>query len=102
MQFVRYGALVLLVVFSVFTIYVSRAESFWKSLRIMWALKWGRQVTMDLYVGLFLFSFFIYMNENSLWVFIAWLLPMLIIGNPVTLLYFILNFESLAAHFISR
>jgi hypothetical protein len=39
------------------------------------------------------------MNEPSPLVAGAWVTASFIFGNPVTLLYFVLNFESLAAHF---
>lgn len=66
---------------------------------IILSRKWGQQVIMDLYVGLFLFGFIIYLNEGSVWTALAWVVPAAILGNPVTLLYVILNFESLVAHF---
>lgn len=99
MEFLRWAALGILLLFSGYTIYVAKTESFWKSLRTVIALKWGKQVVMDLYVGLFLFGFFIYLVEGSLLVTLAWLVPALILGNPVTLLYFVVSFPAIMSHF---
>ncbi|WP_224371750.1 hypothetical protein [Hyalangium versicolor] len=100
MEFVRWTALALLVLFSGYTVYASRTENFWRSLRTVMALKWGRQVTADLYLGLLLFNFFIYLNEASILITIAWLIPTLILGNIVPLVYFVLHFESLVGRFL--
>jgi hypothetical protein len=71
-----------------------------KSAKIVFALHWGRQVTIDLYIGLLLSCFFIYLNEASVAVTLLWLIPTLILGNIVPLIYFIINFDSLINHFI--
>lgn len=52
--------LCLLVAFTGYTIYCSKTENFWKACRGVFAFKWGRQVTIDLYLGLFLFTFFMH------------------------------------------
>lgn len=57
-------------------------------------------MTLDLYLGLFLFNFFIYLNEGSVLHVAAWLIPTLILGNIVPLIYFVVNFNSLVSHFI--
>jgi hypothetical protein len=100
MPAIRYLALIVWVAFSAYTIYCMRRENFWKSLRSVLALKWGRQVTLDLYIGLFIFSFFIYLNEGSFLIWLAWLIPTLVLGNLVPLLYLVIHFESIARHFI--
>ncbi|RKG73140.1 hypothetical protein [Corallococcus terminator] len=100
MEGIRWFALALLILFAGYTVHASRTESFWKSLKTVLALKWGRQVTIDLYLGLFLFSFFIYLNEGSILLAVAWLIPTLLLGNIVPLIYFVVNFHSLVSHFI--
>lgn len=99
MEAIRWIALVLLIFFSAYTIYASRTESFWRSLKTVMALKWGRQVVIDLYLGLLLFNFFVYLNEGSALAMLAWLLPTLILGNIVPLIYFVVSFQSLISHF---
>ncbi|MFY2558323.1 hypothetical protein ACN469_11885 [Corallococcus terminator] len=100
MESIRWLALALLTLFVGYTVHASRTESFWKSLKQVLALRWGRQVTMDLYLGLFLFNFFVYLNEGSVLVTAAWLVPTLVLGNIVPLIYFVVNFHSLVGHFI--
>lgn len=99
MESVRWLALLILVLFAGYTAYASRTESFWKSFKMVMALKWGRQVVLDLYIGLMLFSFIVYLNENSILLMLAWLIPTLILGNLVPLIYFILYFPTLISHF---
>lgn len=100
MEYIRWAALAALILFSFYTVYATGAESFWKSLRTVIALRWGRQVVADLYIGLFLFHFFVYFNEGSLLMTLAWLVPSLILGNIVTLAYFVVNFYSLIEWFL--
>lgn len=99
MQTLRWLALALLILFAGYTVHASRTESFWKSLKTVLALKWGRQVTMDLYLGLLLFHVFVYLNEGSALLVLVWLVPTLILGNLVPLVYFVVNFDSLVSHF---
>ncbi|NOK19676.1 hypothetical protein [Corallococcus carmarthensis] len=64
METIRWLALLMLILFAGYTVHASRTESFGKSVKTVLALKWGRQVTIDLYLGLFLFNFFVYLNEG--------------------------------------
>lgn len=100
MENTRWLALIVIILFSAYTVYASRTENFWKSLKTVMALKWGRQVVADLYIGLFIFNFIIYLNEGSALITLAWLVPTLILGNIVPLIYVVLNFESLILHFV--
>jgi hypothetical protein len=99
MELIRWLALAVFLIFSLYTLYLFKAENFWKSLKAMIALKWGRQVIIDLYIGLFLFGFFVYLNEGSILITACWLLAFSVIGNPAMLFYFIINYSSLVAHF---
>jgi len=101
MEVIKWMTLATLIVFTGYTIYVTKTENFFKSCKAVFALKWGRQLTIDLYIGLFLFNFFVYLNEGSILVMLCWLVPTLILGNLVTLLYFFLNIESIVSHFLS-
>lgn len=82
-----------------YSYYCSTQENIYKTLPKIWALHWGRQVGIDLYIGVALSLVVIYLNEGSLWLLLFWLLPMLLFANLATLLYVALNIESLAAHF---
>ncbi|MFL5320171.1 MAG: hypothetical protein ACJ790_10990 [Myxococcaceae bacterium] len=99
MSALRWVALTAWVAFAGYTLYCARTESFFGSIRKIWALRWGRQMTFDLYAGLLLFGVIVYLNEGSLLLALAWIVPSLALGNLVPLLYFVLRFDLLAAHF---
>lgn len=99
-EIIRWIALGLLILFVGYTVYCSRTENFWKSCRAVFSYKWGRQVTIDLYLGLLLFIFFIYLNEGSALMALLWLIPTLVLGNIIPLFYFVLNFELIVRHFM--
>jgi len=99
MEIFRWIALLVFVVFGLYTLYLFKAENFWASVKAVAKYKWGQQVIMDLYVGLFLFGFIVYLNEASALIAVAWLAAFCKFGNPATLLYLILNFSSLVSHF---
>ena len=86
--------------FVAYSYYCSTQENIYKSLGKIWALHWGRQVGIDLYIGVSLSLILIYLNEGSVFVLLAWLAPMLLFANLATLLYVALNIESLASHFV--
>jgi hypothetical protein len=88
---------IVLVGFSAYTLHCVRRERFFASVRKIWALYWGRQVTLDLYVGLFLSLLVLFAHEPSVLTALVWAVFILVFGNPVTLLYVALNFEGLAA-----
>lgn len=91
MSLLWFLCLLTLISFSCFTIYVTAKENFFNSCRYVWAKLWGVQVTMDLFIGIFLFHIFVYLREGSLITTLSWLIPSLIIGNPVTLLYMLVR-----------
>lgn len=78
--------------FVAFTIYCSLRESFRKSCGVVLGRLWGRQVTIDLYIGLLLFHFFVYLHEGSVLTTVLWLVPSLILGNIVPLVYVLTHF----------
>jgi hypothetical protein len=100
LEVIRWIALALLIIFTGYTIYCSVRENFWRACRGVFAYKWGRQVTIDLYLGLLLFVFFIFLNEGSVSAAVIWLIPTLILGNIVPLLYFVIYFDSIVQHFL--
>ena len=59
-----------------------------------------RQISLDLYLGLFLTSAVIYLHEGSLLVLLAWLPAILLFANLATLLYVAMNYDGLMAHFL--
>ena len=82
-----------------YTIHCSRKENFFKSIKRMNEMYWGRQVGIDLYLGLLLPLLVIYLHGGSV-VLLMWIIPVLINANLFTLLYFALNYDSLVSQFI--
>lgn len=90
---------VILVSFIGYTVYCSLKENFVKSLKKTFHLLWGRQFVIDLYIGIFLFSIFVYMIEKSLLVLILWLVPSILFGNIIPLVYLITHFDMICGLF---
>lgn len=97
---VKWIALAILLGFSAYTVFCAVREPFGRSCRTVFSLLWGRQVVADLYLGLMLFAFIVYLNEGSLLTTMLWLIPMIVLGNIGTFAYFVFNFDTLARHFI--
>lgn len=83
-----------LFVFLGYSVFCSFQENFFRSVRTISALYWGRQVGADLYLGLFVGLLVIFLNEG-LAVALLWLAPTLIYANLVILLYVAIHFDSL-------
>lgn len=81
-----------------YTIYCSRKENFYKSMKHISQMYWGWQVVIDLYIGLMLPLLIIYLH-GGVFIFLLWLIPIVINANLFTLLYFALNYDSILAHF---
>ncbi len=85
--------------FLAFTLYCSARESLFATIGKMSALHWGRQIGLDLYIGLVLFLALIALNEGSLLAALLWAAPVLLFGNLATLLYLAIHFDEIAAKF---
>ena len=90
----------LLLAFFAYSIYCTFRENFFKTLRSFASLHWGRQIGTDLYLGLFVSLFIIFLNDG-LGVALIWLLPTLIYANLTILLYFALNFDAIVSTFLA-
>ena len=95
----KYVMWLLFIGFLGYTIHVSRKEHFFKSVKSINKYLWGRQIGIDLYIGLLLPLTIIFLHAGPLY-FLLWLIPVLINANIFTLLYFALNYDSLVAQFI--
>ena len=91
----------LLLSFLFYSLRISLRENFFTSLKRMSPILWSRQVGLDLYIGLLLPLFIIYLNEGSILYMLMWLLPIFVFANLATLLYVALNYDSIIAHFVS-
>ncbi len=99
LDMLRWIYLVAFVAFAGYTVWCIRTENFWRACRGVFQFSWGRQVTADLYLGLSIFLFIVYLNERSFAVLLAWLIPTLVLGNVTSLFYLILNFDAIVGHF---
>ena len=86
--------------FLAYTIHVNKRENFFKTMVKLNPFLWHRQIGIDLYIGLLVPLFLIYLNEGSFLVTLLWFLPIFIFANLATLPYLALNYDSLIAHFL--
>lgn len=86
--------------FLAYSYYCSTKENIFRTIKTIFPFHWARQIGLDLYIGLVIFMFIIYLNEGALWVVALWLVPILLFANLATLLYVAMNYDSLVAHFI--
>ena len=88
-----------LLAFLGYTIYCSVQENFFRSVRSIAALHWGRQISADLYLGLLIGLVIISMNDGVV-VALVWLVPILVYANLAMLLYVAIHFDSIAAKLV--
>ncbi len=85
--------------FLAFSIYCTTQENFFKTLGKMTSMHWGRQVGLDLYIGLLVPLFIIYLVEGSLLVVALWAVAIFLFANLATCLYIALNYVTIFAYF---
>ena len=83
-----------LLAFVAYSVFATFRENFFRSVRSIAALYWGRQIGADLYLGLYLALLIIFLNEGAA-VALLWLAPTLVYANLVILLYVAIHFDSL-------
>lgn len=91
----KYLMWLLFLVFSAYTYHCSSHESLFKTIKTMNGLYWGRQIGIDLYLGLFMFIAFVFFHQQTVLVSLLWIIPILIFGNLATLLYLALHYDSI-------
>jgi len=82
-----------------YSVYCSSKENFFKSLKRISAMLWGRQIGIDLYIGLLIPMLIIYLHAGTL-ILLVWIIPVLMYANLATLLYLALNYDSIVAHLL--
>lgn len=82
--------------FLAYSVYCSTRENIFRSIRKIAELHWGRQIGIDLYLGLFIFLIFIYLHEGF-FAAALWALPTLLFANLSTLLYLAIHFDAIAS-----
>ncbi|MFZ5723642.1 MAG: hypothetical protein ACOY33_08260 [Pseudomonadota bacterium] len=97
----KYAVWAALIAFVAYSLYCSAKEDLFATIGRLAEWHWGRQIGIDLYLGLGLTLFFIYLHTGSLLTLAVWLVPVLVYGNIATLLYVALNYDSLVARFLA-
>lgn len=87
--------------FVAYSAYCSAHENLFRTVEKINEYHWGRQIGIDLYLGLMLLSVIIYLQEGSLLAALVWIVPALFFVNLVTLLYFAIHFDALVARFFT-
>jgi len=87
--------------FLAYTAYCSSEENLFDSIRRITHLHWGRQIGIDLYLGLSLMLFVVYLNDGSLLAVALWIVPTLLFANLATLLYVAIHYEAIVSRFVS-
>jgi len=84
----------------IYSVYCSTRENLFQTIGVMMKLYWGRQIGADLYLGLVIGFFFIYLNEGTV-VALIWALPLLAFANLAMLLYLAINFDTIVSKFLT-
>lgn len=87
---------VLFAAFLAYSVYCSSQENIFRTVRKIAGFHWGRQIGIDLYLGLFIFQVLVYLHEGAL-AAALWLVPTLLFANLSALLYLGIHFDSIAA-----
>jgi hypothetical protein len=91
------GTWILFALFLGYSIYCSTRENLFVSIKKIGRLHWGRQVGIDLYIGVFVFALFILLHQGPLLIAALWIVPLLLFANLATLLYISIHIDSIAA-----
>ncbi|MBK06268.1 MAG: hypothetical protein CL920_28225 [Deltaproteobacteria bacterium] len=84
-----------------YSLYIHPKENFFRTVKTIYPYLWFRQISADLYLGLVLSMFIVYLNESSIWVFLFWCLPTIFYANLMTLLYVAMHYDQLIARLLS-
>jgi hypothetical protein len=75
----------------------SRHDSLPDMLKAMLRRPWGRQIGLDLYIGLFLFGGLIWLVSGDWLALAVWLVALCVYGNLASLLWLVINYDLLVA-----
>ena len=75
------------IIMFVILIYGFAKGDFFKEGSILVNMPWGHVSLVDVYIGFFLFSGWVFYRENSIFVALIWFLLILVLGNFITCLY---------------
>ena len=86
--------------FLAYSVYCSSREDLFRSIGSIAKLHWGRQIGIDLYLGLCIGFVIIFLHDGPM-VVLIWLIPTLAFANLSMLLYLAVNFDSIVATFMN-
>lgn len=92
-------AWLLFICFFAYSIYCSTKENIFKTIKTISSLYWARQIGIDLYIGVAMALFLIYLVEGSLLILVLWCIPLILFANLATLLYVAMNYNAIVSHF---
>ncbi|MGB1801016.1 MAG: DUF1475 family protein [Gammaproteobacteria bacterium] len=78
-----------LLIMTAFVIYASLYGDFFQEVNILTDMAWGKVSLVDLYIGLIIFSIWVYWRESNKQTGLAWSIAILLLGNMITCLYLI-------------
>ncbi len=93
-------AWIIFIWFLLYSIYCSTKENIFKTIKTIFPLHWARQIGIDLYLGLAMTTFLIYLNEGSLLILALWFIPIVLFANLASLLYVAMNYDSIVSNFL--
>ncbi|MCA9559355.1 MAG: hypothetical protein KC583_12420 [Myxococcales bacterium] len=85
--------------FLAYSIHCARHENLFRTVGLVGRYFWGRQICADLYISATLSLAIIHLNSADLVVTLLWVLPVLFYVNLAILVYVLVHFEQLIAHF---
>ena len=95
----RLGLISVWLAFTGYSIYCIPQESLWQSAKQILTLFWGRQVTADLYISVFLSIGLIWLVTGSLTETLLWSLVSIPYANLAILLFIILHLDEILTAF---
>ncbi len=85
--------------FLAYSIHCARHENLFRTIGVLRGYYWGRQIGADLYISATLSLCVIHLNSGDPLVTLLWVLPVLFYVNLAILVYVLVHFEQLVAHF---
>jgi hypothetical protein len=93
-------AWLLFICFLAYSIFCSTKENIFKTIKTIYPFYWAKQIGIDLYLGIAMTMFVIFLNEGSLLILALWFIPLVLFANLATLLYVAMNYDSIISNFL--
>lgn len=84
------------IAFVLYSLYCTKEENFFRTLRHINQFHWARQIGIDLYIGVGLFFVLVYLHSGSLLVLLLWFPFILFFANLGSLVYLAIFFDDIA------